>query len=99
MAKEKGSDKAALRERLCHTLDIQPDIFPGGTLVEIRGQNSVTVKGGGRITLYTDSEIRLCYARGELSVKGKRLCCSAYHRGAVVIDGLVEHVDFEEVDK
>ena len=99
MAKSKNDNKAGIKERLCHTLDIQPDIFPGGTLVEIRGRNSLTVKGGGRITAYTQSEIRLRLKDGELSVKGRRLCCSAYHRGAVVIDGLVDSVSFEEAEK
>lgn len=93
--KDKTTDKAKLREKLCHTLDIQPDIFPGGTLVEIRGRNSVTVKGGGRITLYTEEEIRLMSKGGEICVRGKRLCCSAYCRGATVIDGFINSVDFE----
>ncbi len=93
--KNRAEERAGFKERLCHTLDIQPDIFPRGTFVEIRGRNSVTVKGGGRITLYTEEEIRLVLGEGELCVRGKRLCCSAYCRGATVIDGYVSSVDFE----
>ena len=93
--KNKREERAGFKERLCHALDIQPDIFPRGTLVEIRGRNSVTVKGGGRITLYTEEEIRLVLSDGELCVRGKRLCCSAYCRGATVIDGYVSSVGFE----
>ncbi|MBQ9112212.1 MAG: YabP/YqfC family sporulation protein [Clostridia bacterium] len=99
MSENKRSEKASLRERLCHTLDIQPDIFPGGTLVEIRGRNSVTVKGGGRITVYTDSEVRLLTRNGSVCIRGSRLCCSAYCKGATSVDGCICSVSFEEAEE
>ena len=94
--KERETERISLREKLCHALDIQPDKFPGGTLVEIRGKNSVTVKGGGSITLYTEEEIRLSAKGGEICVRGRRLCCSAYCRGTTVIDGYITSVELEE---
>ena len=60
------SEKKRIRERLCHALDIPPDIFLGGTLVEMRDRNFITVKGGGGITLYTDTQIRILVRGGEL---------------------------------
>ena len=96
---ESKEGKATVRERLCHTLDIQPDIFLGGTLVEIRGRNAVTVRGGGRITVYTEEEIRLLTREGAVSIRGRRLCCSSYCKGTVSVDGRISSVSFEEADK
>ena len=96
MKKGKKTDKAEMRERLCHALDIQPDVFPLETMIEIRGRSSVTVKGSGKVLTYTDSVIRLCVRKGVLRIEGKRLCCASYHVGAAVIDGYVRLVCFEE---
>ena len=88
--KERGD----LRERLSRALDIPPDLFPGGSLVEIRGQNALCVRGGGRILYYTDEEIRVALRHAVLSVRGRRLVCTAYCQGALGIDGLIESVCF-----
>ena len=96
MAKNKDTEKRKLRERLCHALDISPDVFPRETLIEIRGSNCLTLKGGGRITEYTDTRIRLKAKGKTVTVNGKRLCCSAYCKGAVTVDGLILSVDLGE---
>ena len=96
MRKRERQDRADMRERLCHALDIQPDIFPGGSFVEIRGRNSVTVKGSCRVLTYTDCLIRFSLGKGVLRIEGRRLCCSAYHCGAAVVDGHISLVCFEE---
>lgn len=92
-------EKASIKERLCHSLDIQPDIFPRQTFIELRGRNSVTVRGCGRVKVYTDTEIKLSSAEGLVCIKGRRLCCTAYHKGAAVIDGFICSVSFEEVEQ
>lgn len=99
MSQDKKGGKVSVKERLCHTLDIQPDVFLGGTLVEIRGRNAVTVKGGGRITVYTDEEVRLLTREGAVSIRGQRLCCASYCRGTVCVDGCIRSVSFEEAEK
>ena len=99
MRKKSTEKRANIRERLCHSLDIQPDIFAGGTLIEIRGRNSVTVRGGGCITAYTDREIRIMSSRAEIRICGERLCCSAYCRSQAVIDGSICSISFEEVKR
>ena len=91
-----GREKAPLRERLCHALDIPPDVFPHQTHIDVRGRNCVTVKGCGRVTVYTDSEIRFAIADGEVCIRGERLCCCAYRKGEAVVDGCVRSVSFEE---
>lgn len=89
-------EKRDIKERLCHALDIQPDIFPSESFVEIRGRNAVTVKGGGKMLTYTDSLIRICVGKGAVRIEGVRLCCTAYHIGATVIDGRIDTVAFED---
>ena len=85
-----------LRERLCQALDLAPDCFSGECLVELRGRYAVTVRGGGRILLYTPEEIRIALCRGCLCVVGERLVCSSYYVGAVGIEGLIGGIFFEE---
>lgn len=88
--------KRDIRERLCHALDIQPDIFPGESLVEIRGRCGVTVRGSGKMLTYTDGIIRIKLGKSILRIEGNRLCCTAYHPGASVIDGRIRAVVFED---
>ena len=96
MKKTGNKDKVSVRERLCHALDVQPDVFLLESLVEIRGKNCVAVSGSGRVLTYTDKVIRLTLAKGVLRIEGERLCCTSYHYGAAVVDGLISCVCFEE---
>ncbi len=92
---KKTKERASMRERLCHTFDIQPDVFPRETHIELRGQNSVTLHGCGRVLVYTDTLISVECREGRACVRGLRLCCSAYKRGTAVIDGYITAVEFE----
>ena len=84
------------RERLSRRLDLLPDLLGNEGLVEIRGRGSVTVRGGGRILLYTPEEIRISMPRCVLSICGEELVCTSYYQGAVGIDGRIGGVFFEE---
>lgn len=90
-------ERGTWKERLCQRLDVPPDLFPGEGLVEIRGRNAVSIRGCGKILLYTPEEIRVGLKRGCLRIEGKRLICTSYHAGAVGIDGFIDRVSFEEV--
>ena len=97
--KEKNTaeqSKGSVKERICRALDIYPDVFPGTCTVEIRGRNLVVVRECGKILLYTPDRIRIKVSRGKLQIDGKRLECTAYHRGSVMIDGYINSVSFEE---
>ena len=85
-----------LRERLCRHLDLAPDFFSGSGLVEIRGRGEVTVRGGGRILLYTPSEIRIAMGCDTLSIAGEDLICTSYYQGAIGVGGRIVGVRFEE---
>ncbi len=90
-------EKADLRERVCEALDIVPDTLPGVATVEIRGQNYVSIREGGRILLYTPEKITVALPKGAVSVTGRRLVCTSYAVGTVRVDGYVTSVCFEEV--
>ena len=92
---EEKEEKCSLRERLCRSLDLSPDLLPGGCVVEIRDRYRLTLRGGGRILRYTSEEVRIALRRGELSIKGRRLCCQSYYVGAVVLEGEIDSVSFE----
>lgn len=91
--------KPTLPERLCRSLDIQPDIFPYGTLIELRGRCSVTLRGCGHITEYTDTRICFSVKGGQICICGRRLSCAAYCAGSAVVDGHIDSVSFEEDEK
>ena len=95
--KTQEKERLSFSERLCRSLDIQPDILPYGTLIEIRGRSSVTLRGCGRVKVYTDTTVSFATRRGTVSVKGRGLCCTSYRKGAAVIDGIVDGVYFEGV--
>ncbi len=95
-AKKADGQRSTLREKLCHTLDISPDIFPGGTLIEMRGRNRISLRGCGPVICYTDTEIGFSCSEGNVFVRGKRLCCSSYCPSLAVIDGHISCVCFEE---
>ena len=81
------SERKTLAEIINTRLDIPPDILPHGSLIEIRGQNSLTLCGKSKILLYTPENIRLSLYRSTLSVEGERLVCTTYHKDSIEIDG------------
>lgn len=85
-------------ERICRALDIEPDVLPRASLIEIRGRSAVTVSGGGKILDYTDGEIRIALKKGAVVIRGKRLVCASFCAGKVRIEGRIEGVDFEDAD-
>ena len=101
MSKQKTKpqkEKISLCERICKSLDLQPDLTERDTLVQIRGRNKTTVQGAYRIISYSPTDVRLETKKGELLISGKRLFCSSYSRGFVEIDGLINEVIFGEVE-
>ena len=86
------------RERMNRVLDIPPDLWPRGTLIEIRGQEAMRVQGGGKILVYTPE--RICMELGDrvLAIQGCRLICTSYYVGSIGIEGKIESVAFVEKD-
>ena len=96
MGRNQPNENEGLRERLCRRLDLPPDLLSSDGLVELRGRGSVTVRGGGKILLYTPEKIRIAMPRCILSIVGERLVCTSYFQGAVRVDGRIGGVFFEE---
>ena len=94
--RQKTQSGESLREKLSRTLDIPPDLFAGGSLVEIRGQNALSVRGGGKILRYTDTEIRISLPQKNeyISVCGGSLSCSSYNRGTLGIEGRIDSIAY-----
>ncbi len=88
------NEREGWRERMSRALDIPPDLWPGGSLVEIRGRHAMTVRGNGKILVYTPEEICVELKQGVLSVKGRRLVCTSYYVGALGIEGKIDEVTF-----
>ncbi|MGM9683023.1 MAG: YabP/YqfC family sporulation protein [Eubacteriales bacterium] len=95
-ADRKSTEVESLGERINRYLDIPPDIVPGGSTVELRCRSSLTVRGCGKILLYSPCEIRLEMKDGILCVRGSRLLCTSYYVGAVGIDGRIDSISFDD---
>ena len=94
--KKSGKEKVSFAEKISKTLDIPPDILPGGSLIAIRGRNSVSVSGSSGITLYTPTQIKLSMHKGALAINGVRLTCTSYSAEELKIDGEIFSICFEE---
>ena len=82
------------RERVSRALDVPPDLLPGGSLLEVRGRGMMTVRGSGRILLYSPEEVCVELDHGVLSVKGRRLVCTSYHPGTLGVEGRIDEIVF-----
>ena len=83
-----------ISERLAVDYDIPPELLSGGCFIEIRGRNSVVVRGCKRILTYSESTVTLKLKRDIAVIGGKRLTCISYLAGAVSVEGLIDSVSF-----
>ena len=90
-----SNEKRSLAEWASAKLDIPADIFPGAGTLELRGRNTLTLRGCRHILKYSPEEMRFQMNKDRLTVTGKRLVCTSYLCGAVVIDGRIDSVSFE----
>ena len=94
MKKGSKQSKRTVVERLVGDHDLPPELLYGGCFIEMRGRNSVTVRGCRRIIRYTPESVVLKMRKDTLEVKGKRLTCITYLAGAVAVEGIVDSVGF-----
>ena len=94
-----GRDRPSLSEWLAVKLDIPADLSERGLRLDMRGRHTLTVHGCERILDFTPCEVRLAVKDATLTVKGRRLICTAYLAGAVGIEGYICGITFcdEEV--
>ena len=96
MGRRSTGSEENLRDKLSRRFDLLPDLLENTGLVEMRGRGSVTVRGGGRILLYTPEEIRFSLPNCVLCICGLGLVCTSYYPGAVGVDGRIDGVFFKE---
>ncbi len=97
--KEEKREKERLADKLRRTLELDEDILPYGYTLEVRGRSAATLRGAGKILLYTPEEIRLGVRGGEITVRGEGLICSSYSAEAVGIEGRIASVYFGEAEE
>ena len=88
------TEKRSLAEWLAVKLDIPADLAGGGLRLDMRGRHTLMVHGCRKILDFTPCEVRLAVENSTLTVKGKRLICTAYLAGAVGIEGYVCAISF-----
>ena len=91
--------KRPFMEWLAVERDIPPELLSGGCFIEIRGRNSVVVRGCRRILVYSDTKVVLKTRKDIVSVEGKRLTCISYLVGAVSVEGFIDSVNFSRGEK
>lgn len=94
--RKKNGEMRGWREKLCQGLDLMPDVFSGESLLEIRAARLLTLRGGGRILMYTPEQIEIALKRGRVLIVGESLVCLAYHADAIEIEGKIRSIGFEE---
>lgn len=94
---KREEERLGWRERICRGLDIVPDVWAGESLIEIRSRRLLTLRGSGRLLVYTPEQICVAMKRGNIVILGTGLVCTAYHIDAIEIEGRIGSVCFEEV--
>jgi sporulation protein YqfC len=85
--------RMSMLQRLGQKLDIPADVL-SGIHIELRGRNNLTVRGCRKILHYTETEVRVRLSGQTLQICGSSLYCTAYHRGVVEIDGIIDSLCF-----
>lgn len=87
--------RAGVFERMSKGLDIDADMLCKGFSVWLKGKNHAEICGVRRILVYTDENISFVTSDGIFAVNGKRLYCSSYKRGAVIVEGEILRMGFD----
>ena len=87
--------KPSFFESVSKGLDIDADMICRGFCAELRGKHRVELCGVKRIFTYSDILISFVTADGIFSVRGARLHCASFKRGAVIVEGDICSMGFE----
>ena len=85
----------SLIEFLSVKTSLPSDILSGGFRLEVRGRNSVICFGCRRILKYMPEKIVLASKDFSIGLSGQRLVCTAYHEGAICVEGFIEKIEFD----
>lgn len=82
-----------LWERLSRQTDLQGELFPGQSLVELLGQGRVLIEGHRGIVEYSRERIAVKVSFGFVVVRGTCLCLRCMQRQQLVICGKIAGID------
>ena len=91
---KKKEEKRTLFEYLAIKEDINTDTVTGDVYMELRGRNSLLVKGCRRILGYSPELVVLDLKRDKLTVRGKRLVCTSFYNRSVSVEGVITSIVF-----
>ena len=95
MSKDKKKDgERTLLEYLAVWGDVGGDSLSGDVYLEMRGKNSLLVRGCRRILGYSPEYILLELKKDKIAVNGKRLVCTSFHGGSIGVEGVIESLAF-----
>lgn len=90
----KNDKREAFVAKLVGDYDVPPELLSGGCFVEIRGRNSIIVRGCRKIVKYSTENIVLKMKRDLIEITGKKLTCLTYFSGAVSVEGVIDSLSF-----
>ena len=103
MKKRNSNVSSAKREgfiaKLVSDYDIPPELLHGGCAIEIRGRNSMIIRGCRRIIKYSTERIIIKMCRQVIEITGKRLTCLSYLSGAIAVEGIIDSLSFCKRDE
>ena len=82
-------------EKINKGLDIDCDMLCRGFYVELKGRNHAEICGVKRILSYTDTVLSFVTTDGIFLINGNRLYCASYRRGAVIVEGDIKSMGFD----
>lgn len=89
-----GTKERTIKDKIRKGLELD-DVLCASDMLEVRGRETLTVRGCRKILLYTAQEIRLRLCEYVLVIKGEGLYCASYYAGAVRVDGEISSLEFE----
>ncbi len=86
-------------EKLRRALELDGDFTRHGYTIDVRGRSCATIRGAGKILIYTPERIRLGVRDGAIEISGEGLVCASYCAESVGIEGKISSIIFEVTEK
>ena len=93
--KNKKHSSGGLRRFLEEKTALPSDVFEKNFSVEIRERSTLFIRGCRSIVKYSADEMIMAARGFEVRVRGVGLICTAYHYGAITIEGEILGVDLD----
>ena len=89
----RNKSEITLREKICQSLDIPPDVLNGCT-IEMRGRSEVLIGGLKKILIFNENQIRLMMQDFDIDIEGSELCCPSFSESKLLVCGIISSVSF-----